>query len=70
MSPDEIKEARRNLGLNQNQMASMLGYTAYNRISEFETGKRKPPEIAIRLISAYIDGYRPADWPEKRKGKS
>lgn len=41
----------------------MLGYGSDARISEIERGKREPGASVVRLLSAYLDGYRPNDWP-------
>lgn len=63
MTPQEISEARQALGLSQSDMAAMTGYGAAARWSELERGKRAPGGAVIRLIRAYLDGYRPPDWP-------
>lgn len=63
MSPAEFREARQSLGLNQHQLAAMLGYGAPARISEIERGIEAPGASVLRLLRAYLDGYRPADWP-------
>lgn len=64
MTPQEIKSGRETLDLTQTQMAKMLGYGAPARISEIETGRRIPSDTTIRLMRAYLDGYRPLDWPK------
>ncbi len=66
MTPTEFKEARKSLGLNQSEMAAMLGYGASARISEIENGKMEPSETVLRLLRAYLDGYRPRDWPAEQ----
>lgn len=64
MTPAEFKQARQSLGLNrQSDAAAMLGYSRTASISDIETGKAEPNGAAVRLLRAYIDGYRPADWP-------
>ena len=63
MTPTELKQARKTLGLTPQQMADMLGYGAKTRISEIENGKANPSAAVIRLMRAYVDGYRPSDWP-------
>lgn len=63
MTPAEFREARHSLGLDQAQMAAMLGYGAGSRVSEVEGGKRRPAESVVRLLRAYLGGYRPPDWP-------
>ena len=64
MTPAEFKAARLSLGLTQPQAADCLGYGAPNRISEIENGKGSPGAAVILLLRAYMDGYRPADWPD------
>ena len=63
MTTAEFKQARRNLGLNQSQLAALLGYGTYSRISELEGGRTKITDQCDRLMQAYIEGYRPRDWP-------
>ena len=63
MTPTELKQARKTLGLTPQQMADMLGYGAKTRISEIENGKANPSAAVIRLLQAYVAGYRPTDWP-------
>lgn len=63
MTPAELKQARKTLGLTPQQMADMLGYGAKTRISEIENGKANPSAAVIRLLHAYVAGYRPSDWP-------
>ena len=64
MTPAEIRQARVTLGLTPAEIAPLLGYGAASRISEIETGARNPSAAALRLLHAYLDGYRPPDWPE------
>lgn len=63
MTPAEIKQARQSLGLTQAQLAAALGYGAAVRVSELERGARTASATTVRLLRAYIDGYRPDDWP-------
>ena len=63
MTAAEFKQARHTLGLTALQAANMLGYGAATRISEIENGKRSPSASVVRLLRAYLDGYRPDDWP-------
>ena len=65
MTPEELKDARRKLCLNQDEAAQVLGYGSYARISEIERGARKPGDAVVRLLQAYLDGYRPGDWPQR-----
>jgi len=64
MTPKEFKDARYKLGLlRQSEAAAMLGYSRIASISDIETGKAAPPDSVLRLLRAYLDGYRPSDWP-------
>lgn len=63
MTPAEFRAARLRLGLTPPQAADLLGYGSRNRISEIEHGKRNPSAAVARLVQAYLDGYRPEDWP-------
>lgn len=63
MTPQEISDAIDELGLTQAQLAPLLGYGAPARVSEIANGKRAPSDAVTRLFRAYLDGYRPADWP-------
>ena len=52
--PEKLRAVRDALGLSQSEMLKRLGaedLIEYNRISEFETGKREPP-LAILLLYA------------------
>jgi DNA-binding transcriptional regulator YiaG len=60
-----IREARRQLGLTQFQLAAVMGLRGPQTVSEWERGARTPSETAVRLLRAYLDGYRPADWPSR-----
>jgi len=63
MTPAEFKEARQKLGLEPLAMCAALGYKPRKAtISDFEN--KSVPEPVARLMRAYIDGYRPDDWPE------
>lgn len=63
--PETIREARRKLGLTQSQLAAVLGVDV-RTVKGMEadgTGHRPPRATTARLLQAYLDGYRPADWP-------
>jgi transcriptional regulator with XRE-family HTH domain len=63
------REARRQLGLSLEDMASMLGYEGEHRrqlMHRIEIGERALREPQRRLIAAYLEGYRPADWPAEK----
>jgi DNA-binding transcriptional regulator YiaG len=67
MTPQQIKEARATLGLTQSQLGAMLDTTGrVVRMMESDPASsqhRKPAPRMVRLINAYIEGYRPDDWP-------
>lgn len=63
MTPAEIRNARETLALTQGQLANVMGLRGPAAISEWERGVKFPDGRSTRLIRAYLDGYRPADWP-------
>lgn len=67
MTPAELREARKTLGLDRSELAALVGYSNPNRITEIESGARNPGAAVERLIKAYLDGYRPADWPSEAR---
>ena len=68
MTPVEIKEARHKLGLSVAKLAELLDTDpqTIRRMEQSETANtfRRPAPRMVRLISAYLEGYRPADWSE------
>lgn len=68
MTPAEIKEARHKLGLSVAKLAELLDTDpqTIRRMEQSETANtfRRPAPRMVRLISAYLEGYRPADWSE------
>lgn len=70
MSPHEFRMSRRKLGLSSKQMAILLGYREGNSVRQFETtgsSHREPGDRVLRLMAAYLSGYRPADWPPRKR---
>lgn len=63
MTGEQLAQARELLGLTKPQMAAMLGRKLRN-YQQWEAGHRKIDEAAARLIAAYVEGYRPQDWPK------
>jgi DNA-binding transcriptional regulator YiaG len=67
MTPDEIRKARETLGLTQAQLGAMLETDGQSiRRCEMPAGAstaRQPAPRMVRLIRAYLAGYRPDDWP-------
>jgi transcriptional regulator with XRE-family HTH domain len=52
--PEKLRQIRDALGLSQSELLRRLGaedLIAYNRISEFETGKREPPLLILLLYA-------------------
>lgn len=66
MTPEQIKAARETLGLSQAQLAEVMALRGRAAISEWESGKRKPDPRSVKLIQAYLAGYRPPDWPNAK----
>lgn len=68
MTPQEIKKARESLGLTQAQLGRLLdtdGQTVRRmEMPEDASTHRKPAVRMVRLVQAYLDGYRPSDWPD------
>lgn len=67
MSADDLKEARRFLGLSVADFAAMLG-VGPQHVRRMETGPgrgahRRVTDTTERLVRAYLSGYRPKDWP-------
>lgn len=74
MTPENFKTARINLGLSQWQLATLLGltgakHTRRRKIEDFETGQQPISGPVSRLITAYLEGYRPAEWEDVVSGK-
>lgn len=68
MSPSEVKETRHRLLLSVSEFATMLDTDASTirkmELSEGSSQYRRPAPRMVRLIMAYMEGYRPIDWPE------
>ena len=67
MSPSDLSETRRKLGLTLSEMATLLGYQGSERrqqCADLESGRRAIREPQRRLVEAYLAGYRPRDWPQ------
>ena len=67
-TPDEIKQAQRKLGLSDIVFAPMLGCSVVQlrRLKVKKPGAASARTITpatARLLRAYLDGYRPDDWP-------
>jgi len=55
-------------GLTQSQAASMLGRTLRN-VQQWEGAEREIDNAAALLLRAYLNGYRPDDWPTQNMGR-
>lgn len=64
MTPAEIRAARKSLALTQGQLATVMRLRAAT-VSDWERGIYPPDSSNELLLRAYLDGYRPADWPVK-----
>ncbi|MGL5397820.1 MAG: helix-turn-helix domain-containing protein [Shewanella sp.] len=49
MTPEQIKQARKSLGLTQAEMAEKVG-VGIDAIKQWESGRRKPRGPAIKMI--------------------
>jgi DNA-binding transcriptional regulator YiaG len=65
MTPEKVRMARLKLGLTQAELAAVMGIRTMS-VSDWERGIRTPSSQSVRLIQAYLSGYRPADWPSRR----
>jgi transcriptional regulator with XRE-family HTH domain len=67
MTPAEIKAIRKALGLSAAELGAMLECDAQTvrRMEMSPDAKtfREPAARMVRLLHAYLDGYRPKDWP-------
>ena len=77
--PEKLRQIRDALGLSQSEMLRRLGaeeLIAYNRISEFESGKREPPLLILLLyaraanVSTDVLIDDELDLPERLPGQS
>jgi len=73
MTPSQIKEARLSLGLTQAKLSRLLDTDPTTirkmEMSDDKSSFRKPAPRMVRLIEAYLNGYRPDDWPDTIDGK-
>ncbi len=69
MTPADFKAGRISLGLTAKQAAPMFGLGDTSRIYEIEAAAEVPAWHA-RLMRAYLDGYRPDDWPTPPAAKT
>lgn len=50
MSPSKFKAIRENLGLNQDELAQVLGLSGKTAVSNIETGVRNPNKLAMAVM--------------------
>lgn len=65
MTAAELRAARDAIGLTQKQLATVMGLRGPATVAEWERDKRKIGPTAARLLAAYVNGYRPEDWPKE-----
>ncbi|GGD87894.1 hypothetical protein GCM10011390_03320 [Aureimonas endophytica] len=70
MDADEFRMAQQHLGLSDASMALMLGISDPQHVRRLKAGPeagyaREIKPWHVRLIRAYLEGYRPADWPQE-----
>jgi len=63
----DLKMARLQLGLSLDEMGQVLD-TDRRAVSRYEASPdtkthREPAVRIVRLVEAYLSGYRPPDWP-------
>ncbi len=67
MTPEDIRQARHALGLSVADLARMLETDAQTvrrmEMAPDRSTHRQPASRMVRLMQAYLDGYRPKDWP-------
>jgi DNA-binding transcriptional regulator YiaG len=67
MTPLEIKQARHAMGLSVADLARLLDTDpqTVRRMEQSESAStfRRPAPRMVRLVQAYMMGYRPPDWP-------
>lgn len=69
MSPEEFRDAQRRLGLSDRDLAWVLGYDDEQHVRRLKapvgaSHHRPVKGYVARLMRAYLDGYRPPDWPD------
>lgn len=71
MTHKEIKAARKALGLSLSEFAEMLDTDATTtrrlEMDPSHNTARAPAPRMVRLICAYLEGYRPVDWPHNSR---
>lgn len=68
MSPEDFRSAQRALDLSDADLARVLGFDHAQHIRRLKAPAdaahhRPVKDYTARLLRAYLDGYRPPDWP-------
>lgn len=67
MTPADLTEARKRLGVTQAQLAKLVGYSR-DQIGRMEGGHTPiPVALALAVRALCIIGADPAQWPDMRK---
>ena len=74
MTHGEIRSSRQKLGLRRSQFAELLEITE-EEVARMEAQFSDPTHMVpgrrtVRLIEAYLVGYRPHDWPSANKTRT
>ena len=68
MTPSDVRYARQGLGLTIREFSVLLDTDASTirkmELQESSSQYRRPAPRMVRLIRAYLKGYRPPDWPK------
>lgn len=71
MTPEEFKDIQSYLGLSDTELAAVLGIKNPQHIRRLKGPReagyaRELSPWHVRLLRAYMEGYRPLDWPGKK----
>lgn len=69
MTPDDLRAARKMLGLSQRAFAEALG-AGRRTVEEWEAGKNTPPQMVRLAISALYHGLKPWQPAYSKENKS
>lgn len=50
MKPEEVRRIREKLGLEPEELATLLGLSGYGSIMNIENGVRRPNKLAIKVL--------------------
>lgn len=73
MTPAEFARARQELGLRNADLARMLGLSEARAATTFwqwAAGRRRIDPAHALLMRAYLNGYRPPDWPAAGRSRN